>query len=130
MAVKVIGLSVDYAQGDFRQSSFWPEATEADFDTIKAGVEASGEVTVLGYSVCNEETVLPAPVTGTAGVLLGHKNLALKSAAGLTIMNLSGKVPMDEDKMQAMAVVALAKTVSGVAIDDVTVSAGTKSYKI
>ena len=130
MAVKVIGLSVDYAQGDFRQSSFWPEATEADFDVIKAGVEASGEVTVLGYSVCNEETVLPSPVIGTAGVLLGHKNLSLKSSAGLTVMNLSGKVPMDEDKMQAMAVVALAKTVSGVAIDDMTVSAGSKSYKL
>lgn len=130
MAVKVTGLSIDYAQGDFRQSSFWPEATEADFDIIKAGIEASGEVTVLGYSVCNEEAVMPAQVTGTAGIILAHKTMALKSAAGLTVLNLSGKVPDDETKLKAIAAIAITKTVSGVAIDDLTISAGTKSYKV
>lgn len=128
--VKVIGLSIDYAQGDFRESSFWPGALEADFDTIKTALEATGEVTVLGYSVCNEESVMPAQVAGTAGVLLAHKTLALKSAEGLTVMNISGKVPDDVTKLKAMAAIAVAKTVSAVAIDDMTVSAGVTSLKV
>lgn len=125
---KVTGLAIFYGQGDLKGNSFVPHATEADFDTIKAGFEASGEITVLGYTVCNIEEVEPAAVAGTAGIKLVHKQFGLKNAAGLTVATMIGKFPDDDAKITAMTAVAKAKTIAGQAIDSVTEKVAPKTY--
>lgn len=123
------GLSITQKQGDFTTSSYMPEALEAEFDSIKAALEAGGEVTVTGYSVCKRESVAPARVEGTAGVTLAVKNATLRSATGVVVMNIKGKLPEgDVTKLTAMGTVAKGKTVSGIAIDDFQVKTGATSY--
>lgn len=123
------GLSITQKQGDFTTSSYMPEALESEFETIKAALEAGGEVTVTGFSACKRESVAPAIVTGTAGVTLAVKNATLRTAAGVVVMNIKGKFPEgDATKLTAMGTIAKAKTVSGVAIDEFAIKTGSTSY--
>lgn len=128
MALKVKGLSIHAKQGDFSTTSFIPEAIEADFDTIKSAMEATGEMTVTGYGVVYREDAPGAIAAGTAGVTLEYKTVNLKNAAGLVVATMQGKLPDDNAKLTAMANVAKAKTIALQPIDEFSVKSGSTSF--
>ena len=126
MADKIIGISVEYAQGDMRDSTFVAGVTKADIDVISQIIESTGELTVIGFSEVVRDAALigvPFEPTGDAAdKIISYKKLVAVFGDGSAVM-LHGKMPSADAKVTLMATALAAETLLGKPVTEVDAGA-------
>lgn len=126
MADKVIGISVEYAQGDMRDSTFVAGVTKADIDVISEIIESTGELTVIGFSeVVRDSSLIGVayePAGDAADKVIGYKKLVAIFGNGSAVM-IHGKMPSADAKVTLMATALAAETLLGNAVVEVDAGA-------
>lgn len=125
----VIGLTIQVKQGDLEKSLYMPGFNTADYDELKAVIEASGEFAVTGFSLTMRDKkikdgtfLVPA---GTAELYkLGKIGLKRTVDIGgveteMKTLYIPWMIPEDKVKKQAIATALVGKTIGGAIVKDV-----------
>lgn len=126
MAIVANGIKIKVQQKSLQEdiNVFGTGVSKTDYDAIKDTINASGEVTVVGYTERKMISPTPAIVEGTVGVKLEPSTLVLTRENAQPIF-WKTVLPSDDIKAKAVANALINNTIGGAKVIKVARQSGT-----